>query len=100
MINIHWHEYGEHRTGLQMDRLLHHGHVIPVTRGFTRDHVDQHFPGWTWNDLLEVCRAADLLAPDRPRGAPFACREQVKAVHFNSPRSLAVEWLDGTVTSI
>lgn len=41
-----WHECAEHRTGVELDRLLHYGHCIPANRGYTAAYVNEHFPGW------------------------------------------------------
>lgn len=91
-------EYVEHRTGLQMDRLLHYGHWIPSNRGWTREYVEEHFPGWTWNRLIDVCRTAGVVDPTSGGGSPLRCVAEVKAFHFTDATTFAVEWLDGTVT--
>ena len=41
--------------------MLHFGHIIPVSKGWTREHVNSHFPGWTWNQLIAVCMAAQIV---------------------------------------
>lgn len=91
-------EYAEHRTGAAMQRLLHHGHWIPVLRGYTAAYVAKHFPGWSWNGLLAVCRAADIIDPRSGGGGPLRCNPRVRAVHFTNERAFAVEWNDGTVS--
>lgn len=91
-------KYAEHRTGTEMQRLLHHGHWIPVLRGYTAAYVAEHFPGWSWNSLLDGCRAADIINPDTGRGAPLSCDPRVRTFHFTSKRVFAVEWDDGTVS--
>ncbi len=88
----------EHRTGTEMQRLLHHGHWIPVLRGFTAAFVAEHFPGWTWNGLLAVCRAADIIDPNSGGGGPLRCDPRVLAFHFTNVRRFAIEWNDGTVS--
>lgn len=92
-----WERFVEHRTGAQIDALLHYGHSNPMSRGLTKEHVDEHFPGWTWGTLLDVLKAADVFIGRG--GAPPRCRPTVKAIHFTDPRRWAVEWLDGTVTA-
>lgn len=90
--------YTEHRTGAEIDRLLHHGHWIPVTKGFTQRYVDEHFPGWSWNDLMAIWRAAGIVV--RPAGgAPLQCDERVAAMHFSGPGNWLIEWRDGAVTT-
>jgi hypothetical protein len=59
----------------------------------------EHFPGWSWNSLLEVCRAAGIVDPNSGGGSPLRCLPQVKAFHFTSAETFAVEWLDGSITS-
>ena len=92
-----WDNYAEHRTGLQVSNFLHYLHVIPVSKGFTKEHVDKHFPGWRWEDLVEVMKAADVFIGRG--GSPATCRPTVKAIHFTDRSHWAVEWLDGTVTT-
>lgn len=90
-------EYLEHRTGAEMQRLLHHGHWIPVHRGDTAAHVARHFPGWCWNDLLAVCKAAGIV-DGLGTGGPLRCAPHVLAFHFTDTARFAVEWDDGSVT--
>jgi len=97
MIDDHWREYAERRTGAELDRLLHYGHWIPVIRGYTAEYVDEHFPGWTWNTLMLIWRAAGIVVKSEV-GGPLRCDGRVKAVYFNGPDSFAVEWIDGTIT--
>lgn len=91
--------YAEHRTGAEIQNLLHHGHCIPVLRGFTRAHVAEHFPGWTWNGILAVCRAASIVDPQSGGGSPLRCDPRVRVFHFTNEQVFAVEWDDGTVTA-
>jgi len=91
-----WDSYREHRTGAQIDHLLHYGHSIPMARGHTLKYVDEHFPGWTWSDLLEVLKAAGVLVGRA--GAPPRCHPTVKAIHFTDSPTWAVEWLSGEIT--
>ena len=42
--------------------------------------------------------AAPASRPLWPRPSP-KCQPQVMAIHFNGPESLAVEWIDGTITN-
>jgi hypothetical protein len=93
----YWQEYAEHRTGIEVHKLLHYAHFIPVGNGRTQAYVAEHFPGWTWNELMAVWQAAGIVRTS-PAGGPPACHERVKAIHFNGPTSFAVEWLDGHVT--
>lgn len=86
----------EHRTGEQLNELLHFGHVIPVSKGYTRRYVQTHYPGWTWNSLIAVLKAADVFVGRG--GSPPRCDDQVRAVHFDSATSFAVEWLDRAPT--
>lgn len=92
-----WHEYAEHRSRDELNRLLHYGHIIPVSRGYTQAYVAEHFPGWSWNGLMAVWRAADIVV--NRGGSPPKCKDNVVAIHFSGPSSFAVEWIDGTVTT-
>ena len=98
MNHSNWNEYAEHRTGVDIQNLLHYGHIIPVRRGLTQNYVAEHFPGWTWNELMAVWQAAGIEVRS-DAGGPPSCDERVKAVHFNGPGYFAVEWSDGTVTT-
>lgn len=42
--------FREHRTREELNSLLHYGHIIPVSKGWTRAYVEDHYPGWTWSD--------------------------------------------------
>jgi hypothetical protein len=57
----------------------------------------EHFPGWSWNELLAVCKAAGIVAGSGT-GAPLRCDPRVRVFHFTDARKFAVEWNDGTVT--
>jgi len=91
-----WDSYREHRTGVQLDQLLHYGHSIPMGRGHTHKYVEEHFPGWTWSGLLEVLKAAEVFVGRA--GSPPRCHPTVKAIHFTNARTWAVEWLSGEIT--
>ncbi|MBX3311053.1 MAG: hypothetical protein KF739_11565 [Cryobacterium sp.] len=91
-----WDEYAEHRTGMQVGQLLHYGHLIPISRGFTKEYIDKHYPGWDWNSLSRVMQAAGVFV--NRGGAPATCEPTVKAVHFTDAEHWAVEWLSGEVT--
>lgn len=90
-------EYAEHRSGEEMQRLLHHGHWIPVLRGYTYAYIEEHFPGWSWNPLLSVCKAAGIVVKTGG-GGPLSCDPRVRTFHFTDDRRFAVEWDDGAVT--
>ncbi|GAA1210810.1 hypothetical protein [Rhodoglobus aureus] len=91
-----WDSYAQHRTGAQLDKLLHYGHFIPMGKGYTQQHVEENFPGWTWSGLLEVLKAADVFVGRG--GTPPRCQPTVKAIHFTDARTWAVEWLSGEIT--
>lgn len=91
-----WDNYREHRTGAQIDHLLHYGHAIPLGRGYTQKYVDENFPGWSWSELLNVFKAADIFLGRA--GAPPRCHPTVKAIHFTDARTWQVEWLSGEIT--
>ncbi|WP_193597594.1 hypothetical protein [Microbacterium sp. YJN-G] len=88
--------YREDRTSLELERLLHHDFVIPISRGITTKFVAENYPGWTWNELIRVLNAAQVRVA-RP-GAPSVCHEDVVRVQFDSERSWRVEWKDGSIT--
>ena len=84
--------FSEHRTHGLLHALLHYGHVIPVTHGYTRRYVDEHYPGWTRNELVGICRAAGIVVtPDK--GAPLRCHPGVVALHFDRSGAFQVEWV-------
>lgn len=80
----------------ELTNLLHHGHIIPVSKGDHSEHVARHFPGWTWNALLAILTPASVV--QGPGGGPSKCHPDVRLVFFTDPQTWAVEWADGTVT--
>ena len=88
-------EFSEHLTLEECNRLLHFGHSVPVLRGYTSEYVAEHFPGWTWNTLVSVFKAA-RIAVSSP-GSPLRCDERVAMFHFSDKRNYHVEWNDEAV---
>lgn len=89
-------QYREVRTREQLNKLLHYGHIIPISRGLTNKYVDGHYPGWTWNALIRVLSAADVYVGRG--GTPPRCDDRVVRVHFDSHEAWCVEWEDGRTT--
>jgi len=85
-------KFSEHVTLQDCKDLLHYGHFIPVSRGFTARYVDSVFPDWTWNELVLVFVAAGIFI-NRGGSAP-TCDERVVSFHFSSPTQFHVEWVD------
>jgi hypothetical protein len=85
--------FREHRALDECKRLLHYGHVIPVSRGYTARYVAEHFPGWTWNELVAVFVAAGIFV--NRGGSPPTCDDRVATFHFSSSTDFFVEWADG-----
>jgi hypothetical protein len=83
--------FREHRTREELNSLLHYGHIIPVSKGLTSAYVEAHYPRWTWNALMSIFRAADIVVPN-PYGGPPKCDDRVVAFHFSSPTEFHVEW--------
>lgn len=53
-------------------RLAHYGHVIPMGKGFTRDFMAAHYPGWEWGQLLGAIAKAGLYVPNQGHGGRLA----------------------------
>ncbi len=85
--------FREHLTLDECKRLLHYSHSIPICHGFTAEYVAEHFPGWTWNELVRVFVAAGIFV--NRGGAPATCDDRVVMFHFSSPEEFYVEWADG-----
>jgi hypothetical protein len=85
--------FREHLTLDECKALLHYSHSIPITRGFTATYVADHFPGWTWNELVKVFVAAGIFV--NRGGSPATCDDRVVRFHFSSPEEFYVEWIDG-----
>ena len=83
----------EHRTRDELNRLLHYGHIIPVSKGYTAKFVAENYPGWTWNQLIEVFIAAGIVV--NRGGSPPKCDDRVEMFHFSGPTDFLVEWVDG-----
>ena len=88
-------QFREHRTREELNALLHYGHIIPVSKGWTREYVDTNYPGLTWNALLAIFQAAGIVLPSGCGGPP-KCDDRVVLLHFSSREEFRVEWIDGT----
>ena len=86
--------FREHRTLEECKSLLRFGHISPVSRGFTQRFVAENYPGWTWNELVQVFTAAGILTTRG--GAPLTCDDRVVTFHFSSPSEFYVEWINDT----
>lgn len=93
-VPAHLAHHREHLTLDQCKRLLHHAHVIPISKGYAAAYVAEHFPGWTWNELVRVFVAAGIYI--NRGGKPATCDDRVVSFHFSSPTEFHVEWVDGT----
>lgn len=100
MADAYWEErekYAVRRTREQLDALLHYGHVIPLSRGFTDRYVTKNYPGWTWNQLVRVLTAAGVFV--NRGGSPPICDAGVREVYFDSERGWLVAWANGRLTA-
>ena len=86
--------FREHRTREDLNALLHYGHIIPVSRGWTRAYVETRYPGWTWNALMAIFQAADVVVSSKCGGPP-KCDDRVALLHFSTTDDFIVEWIDG-----
>jgi N-formylglutamate deformylase len=68
--------------------LAHYAFYIPINRGFHRDHVNRHYPGWTWEQLYPVLRDKARL-----RRSPGA----FSAAHLPEPYVGVFVYRDGSV---
>jgi hypothetical protein len=85
--------YRENLERAELNALLHYGHPIPACCGLTDAYVATRYPGWTWNELIAILRAAGIVV--RPlRGAPLRCDPRVRRVHVTSPSEFEVDWAD------
>lgn len=84
------------RTRAELNALLRYGHIIPISRGLTAAYVDDLFPGWTWNRVIAVLKAAGVFIKG-DGGTPHR-DPRVGAVHVESFDSWLAEWEDGRVT--
>lgn len=104
----HLARFAEHRTHAEVKKLLHHAHWIPQTKGFTQQHIDEHWSGNTFNSLLRVWKAAGIVthvsglgAVVTPSGVVGEANDlrDFRMIHFNNAQEWAVEWPDGSWTS-
>ncbi|CAN5771071.1 hypothetical protein BH24ACT5_BH24ACT5_07730 [soil metagenome] len=86
--------FREHRTLDDCKRLLHYSHWIAINRGYTATFVADNYPGWTWNELVQVFVAAGIFV--NRGGAPATCDDRVVTFHFSNPTDFYVEWITGT----
>jgi len=82
-------EYTEHRTRGQLDELLRHGHFIAVGKGHTAAYVEQHYPGWTWNELIRILTIGGVIRRDGDR---MSCAPKVRGLNFGGGSRFALEW--------
>lgn len=80
-------------TRAQLNRLLHHGHPIPVTRGITKRFIDEHYPSWSWNSLTQVLKEMGVVRGDTPPHSDPG----VGAVHLDGSGSWMIQWEDGHI---
>lgn len=85
------------RTKAELNDLLRHGHIIPISRGLTDRHVGAHYPGWTWNSLMRLLTAAEVVV--LRGGSPPRCVENVVSVRFDATGSWCVTWEGGARTT-
>lgn len=87
--------------------MLHYAHWIPQTKGFTQRHLDEHWPGHTFNSLLSVWKAARIATYASGLGAVVTSSGLMREanglrdfrwIHFNNCQEWAVEWSDGSWT--
>ena len=86
-------EFREHRTRDELNQLLNHGHITPISKGSTGELVDTNSPGWTRDRLIKVVtQAGDSVR--RSSGIP-ACDDSAATFHFNGPDEFHVERFNG-----
>lgn len=83
------------RSREEIAELLRFGHPIPVGKGYNRRYVADRYPGWTWNELMAVWRAAGILVPV---GSMLTCDDRAEFVRFTGPKAWEVHWSDGSAT--
>lgn len=57
-----------HLSAKQIKKLIHYGHLIPMSRGWTQKYVGENFPGWEWNDIVPVLIEKNILKYANKRG--------------------------------
>lgn len=81
-----------------VDYVLHYSHWIPISRGFTQRMMAEHYPGWSYGQLIRLFDVAGIrILPDDNEGAHGAphggrCHWQVVSFSFSSPEDYFVEW--------
>lgn len=90
-----WSMYTVHLTRHQIDEVLHHAHIIPMSHGFTGRLFATKYPGWDLNSFISVFQAAGIHLRDI--GHSGRCHWQVKRLHFDSVESFDVEWDEAVV---
>jgi len=83
-------------TRFDIDRILHFFHPIPLKHGWHQRHLDDHYPGWEWNAMINMLRNAEVLI-DRPGGR--RCHWKLKKLTATSPTDVDIEW-DPDVTVV
>lgn len=89
-MNDTWNDYTEHRSRDDLNELLRYAHFIAVGKGHTQRYVEQHYPGWHWNELIAILRIGGVL--QKGDGDRLQCDPRVRSVHFGKGSLFAVEW--------
>lgn len=99
-MNVDLAAYAHHLDPDDLRKLFHHGHWIPVRRGITTAFVDQHYPGWSWNGLMDLLEGAGVAHRRGPGlvHPPYWPDRLVASVHVNTPDDFCIVWIDGSVT--
>jgi N-formylglutamate deformylase len=84
-------------SGHDVLRIAHHAHWIPIGRGFTRQFMDQDFPGWTFNSIYPRLIGAGVLTRRPGEFSERHLPEGIIGVEIDRRGSVAVD--DGSSRS-
>ena len=66
-------------TRYDIDRIMHFAHFIPVKKGLHQKHIDDKYPGWTWNQMVRLLRDTGVLIERAGGGVSLPLETRIPA---------------------
>lgn len=80
-------ELSHYLVSSDVKRIAHYGHPIPIGRGFTRDFVNENYPGWEWGTLMGAIRQTGAYVANNGHGG-FLSDDYIGILIFGPHKSL------------
>ena len=82
-------------TRRDIDRILHHAHFIPVSKGITKKFITENYSGWALGEFKEVFDSAKILVV-RQTGCGWRFHWNLKELVINGDLNVDVVWNEET----